>query len=278
MGVVTSQLVFDVVARLRDLAQVVVVAANADEQRVCADQVGGPFAKVADDDAVVERSRRLVLQLAQQGRAELCQLHELHPCGDAEEGAERDIAARRQQTAAEAGCCGRGDHPPSFRCSAFGFEQPEREQQAGYHPADEHAGGRILVCAVGSLDGVCADNSTEAVDEEDTSDVDRLDRLHKREVRQADDGEHHQACLYQPDYDREAGAEQRGQQHRCGGQRQEVGDKPTVIVGQDEREVQFGQQHGHGDEQGQQDKVPCRHHPRNRELADVEGQSERRQH
>ena len=56
-----AELVLDVVLGLGDLADVVEVAADAHEQRVGADEVGGALGEVADDDAVVEGAGRLLL-------------------------------------------------------------------------------------------------------------------------------------------------------------------------------------------------------------------------
>ena len=92
VGVMAVHLVLDVEAGLDDLADVVEVRADADQQRVGAGEVGGALGQVADDDAVVERAGRLLLQLAKERMAELGQLHELDAGGDAE-GRAQDVRA-----------------------------------------------------------------------------------------------------------------------------------------------------------------------------------------
>ena len=64
--VVAAKLVFDVKARLDDLAEVVVVAAHPHQQGIGAHQIGGPLRQVAHDDAVVKGAWCLVLEPAQQ--------------------------------------------------------------------------------------------------------------------------------------------------------------------------------------------------------------------
>ena len=86
--VLALHLVFNVVPRLGHLADVMEVAADPHQKRVCAHPVGRPLPQVADDDAVVKGARRLLLKPPQQRMVELGQLHELHTSGDAEHQAE----------------------------------------------------------------------------------------------------------------------------------------------------------------------------------------------
>src|SRR5207247_9826749 len=59
-------LVLDVVLGLRDLADVMKVAAHAHAHGISSDQVGCALGKVADDHAVVEGGGRLLLQVARE--------------------------------------------------------------------------------------------------------------------------------------------------------------------------------------------------------------------
>src|SRR3989304_1929920 len=90
VGVLALHLVLDIVGGLRHLADVVEVAADADQQGIGPHQVGRPLRQVADDNAVVKRPRRLLLQPPQQGGGHLGQLEELRSGGDAEHQAEDD--------------------------------------------------------------------------------------------------------------------------------------------------------------------------------------------
>ena len=96
MGVASRHLVFDVVAGLLQLAHVVEVAADTDEEGVSADEVGRPLGKVAQNHAMMERPRRLVLEPAQQRLVELGQFHELDAGSDAEKRPQCDESPCRQ--------------------------------------------------------------------------------------------------------------------------------------------------------------------------------------
>ena len=67
VGVVAVALVFGEVRRVRGLADVVKKGADAGEQRIGADGVGGVFGELSDDERVVVSAGRLELHAAQQG-------------------------------------------------------------------------------------------------------------------------------------------------------------------------------------------------------------------
>ena len=109
--VAPRHLVLDVISRLPQLTHVVEVAADADKEGVGAGEVGRSLRKVAQDDAVVECPRGLVLEPAQQRLVELGQFHELNPGGNAEESPQRNEGPRRQYSGDSAVQRRRQAHP-----------------------------------------------------------------------------------------------------------------------------------------------------------------------
>ena len=85
-----AELVLDEEAGMHQLADVVVVGADARQQSVGADHIRALLGQVRHDDAVLEGRRRFVLQPQQQRRAELRHLQQLQPRRHAEQRAERD--------------------------------------------------------------------------------------------------------------------------------------------------------------------------------------------
>ncbi len=90
MRVLPAKLVLDEEAGPQQLADVVVVAADASQERVRTDRDRSLLSQVRDDDAVLEGRRCFVLQAQKQRLAELGHLQQLQTRRDAEHRAQGD--------------------------------------------------------------------------------------------------------------------------------------------------------------------------------------------
>ena len=178
--VVAAELVLDVVAGLEHFADVVVVAAYAYQQGVRAHEVGRALRQVPHDDAVVERARRFVLQPAEQRRVQLRELHQLYARRHAEQRSDDGEASRREETAPQAVHRRGRRHPDDVDGAAFRFQQPQSEQHGHDDGADQHTRPYVLVRPFRSMDSEHADDGPQAVHQQYSSRVQRLDVRRER--------------------------------------------------------------------------------------------------
>ena len=141
--------VLDEEGRRDQLADVVVVGADADEQRIGADAVGGALGHVPHEDRVLERAGGLVLEAPEQRVVELRELHQLNARDDAERPAEQDECADGDQRGEHAADRGDAADPEQIDEAPIGVEQPEQPHRGRAprprtrrRPRGSAAGGR----------------------------------------------------------------------------------------------------------------------------------------
>ena len=129
--------VLDVVARHRQLANIVVVGTGPDEEGVGANVGCGAFAKRPDQHAVVVRTGGFILQALEERVAGLREFEQLEPRGDAERHGEGHVQPKRDDRRARAVDPG-GERDP---CQLDVLARDADEPEGRHHRPGGEAGG-----------------------------------------------------------------------------------------------------------------------------------------